>query len=158
MRSSRVLESVTELPRVAVARTLRAHPEWSLANLLGVIERGGPRAAALGGLTIAELLEGSATTDAPSIDHVRRRRAMRCNGLEFDRLVFEVLCEAPGEVGASHLRARLGGPRWKLQSSLGRLVATGKVIRTGTTSATRYEGMGALADALTRTSTEVKHG
>jgi hypothetical protein len=138
IRTNRVLESIAELPRLAVARTLRAHPEWSLANVFGVIERGGPRAAALGALTIAELLEGSAITDAPSIDYVRRRRAMRCNGAEFDRLVLEVLCEAQGEVGASYLRARLGGPRWKLQSSLGRVVAAGKVIRTGTTSATRY--------------------
>jgi hypothetical protein len=138
MRSNPVLESVAELPRVAVARTLRAHPEWSLENLFGVIECGGPRADALGGLTIAELLDGSATKDASSIDQVRRRRAMRCNGAEFDRLVFEVLCEARHDVASGYLRARLGGPRWKMQSSLGRLVASGEVVRHGSTSATRY--------------------
>jgi hypothetical protein len=141
MRSSRVLESVEELPLLAVARTLRAHPEWSLANLFGVIERGGPRADALGRLTIAELLDGGASEGCSNIDPVRRRRAMRCNGAEFDRHVFEVLCEAGDEVASGYLRARLGGPRWKMQDSLGRLVHTGKVIRSGTTSATRYRAV-----------------
>jgi hypothetical protein len=141
MRSSRVLDSVAQLPRLAVARTLRAHPEWSLENLFGVIECGGPRADALGGLTIAELLEGGATTDAPSIDHVRRRQAIQQSGAEFDRLVFEVLCEVRDDVASGYLRARLGGPRWKMQGSLGRLVGAGKVVRSGTTSATRYRAV-----------------
>jgi hypothetical protein len=52
--------------------------------------------------------------------------------------VFEVLYEARGDVGAGYLRARVGGPRWKLQDSLGRLIAAGKVIKIGSTSATRY--------------------
>jgi hypothetical protein len=59
MRSDRVLESVAELPRLAMARTLRAHPEWSLENVFGVIERGGPRSDALGRVSIAELLDGA---------------------------------------------------------------------------------------------------
>jgi hypothetical protein len=129
MRSSRVLESVSELPRLAVARTLRAHPEWSLANVFGVIERGGPRADALGKLTIAELLDN---------DRARRSRAMGLQGPQFDQLVFEVLREAGGDVASSYLRARLGGPRWKMQDSLGRLVGAGRVVRRGATSATRY--------------------
>jgi hypothetical protein len=140
MRSSRVLESVAELPRLTIARTLRAHPQWSLANVFGVIERGGPRAAALGRLTIAELLDG-ANEHSLNNDRARRGRAMRCNGTEFDQLVLEVLREAPGEVASGYLRARLGGPRWKMQDSLGRLVGTGKVIRNGTTSATRYRAV-----------------
>jgi hypothetical protein len=141
MRSSRVLESVEELPLLAVARTLRAHPEWSLANLFGVIERGGPRADALGRLTIADLLDGSASEGRPIIDRAHRWQAMQQSGPEFDQLVFEVLCEAREDVAAGYLRARLGGPRWKLQGSLGRLVTAGKVIRSGTTSATRYRAV-----------------
>jgi hypothetical protein len=141
MRSDRVLESVAELPRIAVARTLRAHPEWSLENLFGVIERGGPRADALGRLTIADLLDFGAIEGRPIIDHARRSRAMQQSGSKFDQLVLEVVCEALEDVAAGYLRARLGGPRWKLQGSLGRLVAAGKVVRSGTTSATRYRAV-----------------
>lgn len=39
---------------------------------------------------------------------------------------------------AAYLRARVGGPRWKLQASLRRLVNAGLVERSGSTSATRY--------------------
>jgi hypothetical protein len=135
---SRVLDSVAELPRLAVARTLRAHPHWSLANVFGVIEGGGPRADALGQLTIGDLLRGD---PCESIDHVRLARAVRLRGAEFDQIVFEVLCEARCDVGAGYLRARVGGPRWKVQASLGRLVATGKVARSGNTSTTRYRAV-----------------
>lgn len=141
MRSSRVLESIAELPRLAVVRTLRAHPEWSLESLFGVIERGGPRADVLGGLTIAELLDGDAGESCSHIDPVRRRQAMRCNGAAFDQLVFETLCEARDDVASGYLRARLGGPRWKMQKSLHRLVAAGKVVTSGATSATRHRAV-----------------
>jgi hypothetical protein len=140
MRSSRVLESIGELPRLAIARTLRAHPEWSLANVFEVIERRGPRAAALGKLTIAELLDGP-SEQPPIIDHARHRRATQCDGVEFDQLVFEVLCEARVEVASGYLRAQLGGPRWKMQKSLHRLQAAGKVVTTGATSATRHRAV-----------------
>jgi hypothetical protein len=123
-----------------LARTLRAHPEWSLENVLGVIESGGPRADALGRLTIAELL-GDASEDCSDIDRVRLARALRRRGAKFDQIVFEVLCEASAEVQAAYLRARVGGPRWKLQASLGRLVGAGKVVRSGTTSTTRYRAV-----------------
>jgi hypothetical protein len=138
MRSDRVLD----LPRLVVARTLRAHPEWSLENVLGIIERGGPRAAALGRLTVAELVDTDAGESCPDIDRARRWRATQRTGAAFDRLVFEVLCEAPGPVAACYLRARLGGPRWKLQASLHRLLAAEKIERTGRTSGVRYSPTG----------------
>jgi hypothetical protein len=128
------------LEQHVLARTLRGHPEWSLENVLGIIESGGPRADALGGLTIAELLDGP-DEERPILDLVRRRRATRCKGDEFDQLVLEVLCEAGDEVAAGYLRDRLGGPRWKLQDSLRRLVPAGKVARSGTTSKTRYQAV-----------------
>jgi hypothetical protein len=111
---------------------LRAHPEWSLANVFEVIERGGPRAAALGKLTIAELRDD---------DRARRSRAMLLQGPGFDQLVFEVVREAGGDVASGYLRVRLGGPRWKMQDSLGRLVAAGKIARSGNTSTTRYRAV-----------------
>jgi hypothetical protein len=140
MRSRRVLDPVAELPRLALARTLRAHPEWLLANVFGVIKRGGPRAAALGKLTIGELLDGPCEKPT-SIDRARHRRATRCNGAEFDQLVFEVLCEAQDDVASGYLRARLGGPRWKMQKSLRRLHEAGKVVTSGATSATRHRAV-----------------
>jgi hypothetical protein len=140
MRSDRVLERVENLPRLAVARALREHPEWTLENVLEVIERGGPRAAALGQLTIAELVDlcGDPIEARPHIDHARRWRAMQLQGADFDQLVLEALREAPGEVAASYIRARLGGPRWKLQASFHRLIAAGRIERTGNTSGVRY--------------------
>ncbi|WP_146662087.1 hypothetical protein [Enhygromyxa salina] len=74
----------------------------------------------------------------PPIQRGRLERASRASGEEFDACVVEVLGEAPRRVGAAYLRARLGGPRWKLLGSLRRLIAAGVVERTGVTSGTRY--------------------
>jgi hypothetical protein len=141
MRSDRVLASEVDLPRLVVARTLRAHPEWSLEDVFGVIERGGPRAAVLGRLTIAELVHADVGESCPDIDRARRWRAMQRHGAAFDQLVFEVLCEATGPVAASYIRARLGGPRWKLQASYHRLMVAKRIKRTGNTSGVRYHAV-----------------
>jgi hypothetical protein len=138
MQFDRVLASELDLPRLVVARTLRAHPEWLFADVAGIIERGGPRADALGRLTIADLVHTNADESRPDIDRARRWRAMQRSGAAFDQLVFEVLCEAPREVASSYVRARLGGPRSKLQASFHRLLAAGKIKRTGNTSGVRY--------------------
>jgi hypothetical protein len=92
-------------------------------------------------LTIADLVAAEANEVRPAVDRSRRWRAMRLRGAPFDQLVFEVLCEAPGEVASGYLRAQLGGPRWKLKDSLERLVAAGKVVKRGMTSATRYRAV-----------------
>lgn len=141
-----------------LARTLREHPDWSLADLFAFIDSGRDLAVALGELTIADLrVEPSAprlvdalqrtrssnpSTRTTTLDPARRRRALQLGGVQFDHVLFEVLCEARVAVGARYLRARVGGPRWKLQDALGRLIAAGKVIKIGTTSATRYRVMG----------------
>jgi hypothetical protein len=145
MRSSRVLASDDDLPRLVLARTLREHPEWLFADVAGIIERGGPRADALGRLTIAELVHAGVGESCPDIDRARRWRAMQRTGAAFDQLVFEVLCEAPGPVAASYIRARLGGPRWKLQASYRRLMAAKRIKRTGNTSSVRYHAVGVQA-------------
>jgi hypothetical protein len=137
--------------RYVLARTLREHPEWRLEDLFAFIDDGRGLAAVLGELTVADLcvepdstaLLVDAVTPARSRAHrdaTRLRRALRAEGAAFDELVFEVLCDA-GEVGAAYLRARLGGPRWKLQNSLGRLIAAGQAVKRGNTFATRYRAV-----------------
>jgi len=135
-----------EAERRAVLTVLRGHPEWTLGHVFSHLEQNGPRAPLLRDLTLGELLEdprlnqiGLADDGGPPIDRKRRAEARRLTGERFDECVRAVLDEANGTpVGAAYLRARVGGPRWKLQGSLRRLVAAGLVQRSGTTSATRY--------------------
>lgn len=126
--------------RRAVVSVLRSHPEWTLDHLAAVLEDGGARAPVLGSLTVGELLDDVAPTDyGLPIDPRRLTAARRARGHEFDAYVYEVLAEVDGRrVRASYLRARVGGPRWKLQAALRRLSAAALVHRTGTTSGTRY--------------------
>jgi hypothetical protein len=136
------------LQQHVLAQTLRMHPEWSLEELFGFIDRGRGLAPALGKLRVSDLFvepDGATLladameprTPDEGVDPRRRMRAEQLEGELFDQLVLEVLREA-AEVKASYLRERLGGPRWKLQGSLGRLVRAGKASRSGTTSATTY--------------------
>ena len=132
--------------RRAVVTVLRAHPEWTLGHLFGHLEQGGARANLLRNLTFGELLAdpGPATNGlppdgGPPINRVRLAAARRAAGAEFDEHVQSVLAEAGGRaVAAAYLRARVGGPRWKLQDSFRRLTAAGAIERSGTTSGTRY--------------------
>jgi hypothetical protein len=122
-----------EAERLALVIVLREHPEWSLADLLERMQVNDSRAAALRQLTVREL------TIDPKIARVRLVRARRASGPAFDELVYRVIIEAGRRVDASHLRAHLGGPRWKLQASLGRLTAARRITRSGATSNSRYE-------------------
>ncbi len=136
--------SRASLERYVLVRTRQAHPQWSLEDLFTFIDSGTPRAAALGKLTIADLwhepdIGPIDEIEGTTIDRARRRRAQRLTGAAFDQLVLEDLRAAGVAVGVSYLRARLGGPRSKLQDSLGRLIAAGKAMKFGTTSATRYQ-------------------
>jgi hypothetical protein len=136
--------------RRAFVTALRKTPCATLAEIRAFIEAGGEQGMWLGAVTIGELITPPPRTARgarPSlpIDRLRLNRAKRCTGADFDALVYEVLGEAGGCVGASTLRERVGGPRWKLQGSLRRLVEAGKVLRTGVTSDTRYL---AIAGAL----------
>jgi DNA-binding IclR family transcriptional regulator len=128
--------------RRAVLDALRSHPDWNLQQLVDVLDRGSSTAIVLGSLTIGELLEDVRVlrdTADPPIDRRRLAMAQQQSGAEFDALVRDVLVEADGRlIRASYLRARVGGPRWKLQAALRRLVAAGLVERSGTTGMTRY--------------------
>ena len=117
--------------RATLILAFRSHPEWTLAQLL---ELDGTEA----GSWLERVRVGDLWTKADRIDLDGLARAMRLRGPEFDACVLMVIREAPGIVGAAYLRNRVGGPRWKLQASLGRLADAGEVERSGTTSATRY--------------------
>jgi hypothetical protein len=109
--------TIDELERFAVLRVLRGHPEWPIGAVLAYVENGGAKAETLRGLTLAELVGDADTLHdrRPLIDVGRLRRAETTHGVQFDRLVLVVLLEAgPRAVAAGYLRARLGGPRWKL--------------------------------------------
>jgi len=119
-----MIESAPEFDAQAVALVIRAHPHWTLSQLRHVL---GPR-----------LLEQIRVADLWTAKDPVRAQVERESGPTFDACVLRVLREASRPLRASDVRERVGGPRWKLQASLGRLVAAGLVARKGATSATRY--------------------
>lgn len=132
--------------RLALASVLRAHPHWSLEQLLAHIEAGGMLAEELASVTILELT--SAPTDllhvsaSGVIDISRLRRVQQLEGESFVEIVAEILAEAEGPVQASYLRDRAGGPRWKLTKALRTLHSRGLVERRGFTSNTSWRYVG----------------
>jgi hypothetical protein len=132
--------------RRAVLTVLRCHPEWTLGHVFSHLECSGSRARVHRDLTLGELCEDPrldqitlAADGGPPIDRRRLADAMELVGEHFDACVRAVLDEAGGvPVASAYLRARVGGPRWKLQASLRRLIDAGLVDRSGSTSATRY--------------------
>jgi hypothetical protein len=128
-----------------VIRVIRSHPEWTLLQLREYAEGPGPGSTVLGSVTVHELRVCDERDrvelppdGGPPIQHARLENAKRARGDNFDAYMREVLGEVSRPVGAAYLRARLGGPRWKLLGSLRRLVDAGVVERTGATSATLY--------------------
>lgn len=144
------LESLlVEAEKLALVRVIQSHPEWTLADVLTYATDDHPRAAVLLGLTFRELMADPGAELAmpddggPVVRAGRLAQAKRATGPSFDEYVLAVLAEASGPVKAAYLRARVGGPRWKRQASLQRLLAAGRAKRNGTTSATRYWHVGA---------------
>ena len=131
-----------ECERRALVAVLRARPELTLERLHDCFA--GPYGATLRTITVGELLAAAAPSTLPEdggppIDRGALALAERSRGEAFDRLVYEAVAGAQGRfVSARYLRARVGGPRWKLQASLGRLVEAGRILRRGVTSSTRY--------------------
>ena len=130
--------------RRAVVLVLRSHPDWTLGQVFSQLD--GPKSEAVEAVTLGELIGVPVDDDrrelapdgGPPIDRRRLERARRIRGEAFDEHLLAVLREAPGPVAASYLRARVGGPRWKVQAATRRLELAGKIRRTGRTSATRY--------------------
>lgn len=121
-----------ETTRLALVITLREHPDWTLADVFARMDCADSHATALRDLTIRDLIT------PPAIGPVRLAIARRAKGPKFDAMVHQVVLASTHPVKACDLRARVGGPRWKLQASLGRLVDAGKIERTGRTAGTRY--------------------
>lgn len=132
--------------RRALVAVLRSRPEMTLDKLQDCFS--GRYGATLRTITVRELLEAEVELElpddgGPAIDRGALEQAKRLTGEAFDACVLRVLDGAGGRpVSASYLRARVGGPRWKLQNSLKRLVESGKVERRGVTSSTRYRSLG----------------
>jgi hypothetical protein len=125
--------------KAGLVRVLRSHPELTLRNVLAYANGGGPRAAVLLDLTLRELTTPVMPDDGgPAIDTERLEQAKRAQGSHFDDLVLTVLEVASCPVRAAYLRARVGGPRWKLQRSLRRLFEAKATDRSGRSGATRY--------------------
>lgn len=146
------LESIlNDAERKALVAVLRARPELTLDKLQDCFD--GRYGATLQSITVRELLEAQVEIELPEdggpmIDRSALEQAKRLNGPEYDRYVLRAIYSAGGRpVSAGYLRARVGGPRWKLQGSLRRLVDAGEIERSGVTSSTRYQPTGEVQPA-----------
>ena len=129
MRSQ--LEQVIEVRVLAAA--LHLMKDRPLAELIEFVDKRG----AANGLERVRLEDLAHPPSSTVVE--RRQRAEATRGKEYDSLALGVLLEAEGEyVGPSHLKLRLGGPRWKIRSSMNRLEKRGEVCRTGSTSDRKY--------------------
>ena len=129
MRSA--LESMID--RHILAAALHLMKDRSLAELVEFVDK---RGAATG---LERVRLGDLALEPSSAVVERRLRAEATRGKEYDSLALGVLLEAKGEfVGPSYLKLRLGGPRWKLRSSMNRLEEQGEVCLTGSTSDRKY--------------------
>ncbi|MCA9701936.1 MAG: hypothetical protein KC431_30725 [Myxococcales bacterium] len=146
---NRIEDLLAQAERRALVAVLRAKPEITLDKLQDCF--GGRHGSTLRSITVAELRTAPTGLETPAdggppIDHPLRVAAEGLEGDAFDRVVLRVVRQAAGRaVSASYLRARVGGPRWKLQNSLRRLVDAKLVARSGITSSTRYRAI-SLAD------------
>ncbi|PRP92228.1 hypothetical protein ENSA5_50300 [Enhygromyxa salina] len=145
------LETIlNEAERRALVAVLRSRPELTLDMLEDCF--GGRYGATLESITVRELIETRIELELPDdggppIDRGALEQAKRLSGEAFDACVLQAICSAGGHaVSARYLRVRVGGPRWKLLSSLRRLVEAGEVERSGVTSSTRYRPLTILRD------------
>ena len=147
--NNRLETILSKAERRALVAVLRSRPELTLDKLQDCF--GGRYGATLRTITVRELLEAELELElpddgGPAIDRSALEQAKRLTGEAFDACVLRALDGAGGRpVSAGYLRARVGGPRWKLQGSLRRLVDAGEVERRGVTSSTRYRSL-ALRD------------
>lgn len=143
--SSRLETILNEAERKALVAVLRSRPDLTLEKLQDCFI--GRYGDTLRSITVGELIELDVLgveldlpeDGGPPVDRSVLELAKHSNGEIYDGLVYDVIVGAGGHpVSASYLRARVGGPRWKLQGSLRRLADAGKIHRNGVTSSTRY--------------------
>jgi hypothetical protein len=132
---------VREQILATAAQLLRAHPDATLGDL---VDPPGAAGLVLRSLTLAELLALGADEKAE-----RLATAGKLQGRDFDAMVLRELAEHEQRLAEAGIRyyigmsraqlvERVGGPRWKIQAAMRRLVGVGKVTRSGITSGTRY--------------------
>ena len=126
-RKPRAKPQLNGLQRYALTKMVSDNPELTLADLAERVCGAGLGLA----VAVGDLLQLSTPDPCTA-------RPEHASGPIYDRIVLDVITEAGVWVAARHLRPHVGGPRWKLQSSLGRLVAAGVVERKGKTSDTWY--------------------
>ncbi|EDM78361.1 hypothetical protein PPSIR1_05916 [Plesiocystis pacifica SIR-1] len=143
---------VAETERHVLVCALRKHPSWTLGELVDYVVQGGERAQTLRAVRLEELIGGEQEVvvvgrraHSKGLVLERLEAARQATGELFDEFVREVLDEAmsdpdvdQGWIDGRFLRNQVGGPRWKLQASLTRLVNAGQVERKGRTNSTRY--------------------
>lgn len=143
--SNRLETILNEAERRALVAVLRARPELTLEKLQDCFT--GRYGETLRSITVGELIELEAGVELPEdggppIDRAVLELAKRSSGEDYDLLVYDAIVAANGRaVSAGYLRARVGGPRWKLQGSLRRLVDAQQIERHGVTSSTRYRAV-----------------
>lgn len=121
---------------VSVLHLLRDRP---LSELLDLVDKRGTRNG-LANVTLNELAHCQCRSLVKA-----RRLAEASHGPAYDALVLRVLLEADGHfVPTSSLHARVGGPRWKLRSSLARLEKQGYVSHFGATCDRKYAAIWTL--------------
>ncbi len=123
MTHSTAFEGVLTLAvRSAIICELVDRPETLLSELSTLML--GDLGEIIGEIRICELLEA---------------RAMSASRSVYDRRIVEaVQAAATLSVSPAYIRERVGGPRWKRQDAILRLIESGEIVRTGTTSGTRY--------------------
>jgi hypothetical protein len=149
--STRLETILNEAERRALVAVIRARPDLTLDKLQDCF--GGRYGDTLRTITVRELLESQIDIElpddgGPAIDRGALEQAKRLTGEAFDACVLRAIWSAGGRpVSAGYLRARVGGPRWKLQGSLRRLVDAGEIERNGVTSSTRYRPLSVMESA-----------
>jgi hypothetical protein len=142
-------EALERKQRAAIIDQLRADRDLTIDELIRVREAQGD---SLGDITVGELISGRPGRSARP---ARRKRAARkarrrggrkkvdtrtAEGRElYDASVFQAVKSAKGSVTADAVREQVGGTGDQMRRSLGRLVDTKKVKRSGRGRGTKYE-------------------
>lgn len=133
MSTNHLEHAFRSVERQLLLDLLRAHPEWTLATVFAELERNERRRWLLEELTIGDVL----ALAIPSI--VPNDPLLSMSSGEIDEALLRLLAEAAGAfVRMRDLATRIDVPRYRLQSSLRRLTAAGRVERVGATVCTRY--------------------
>ncbi len=106
----------------AIICELVDRPETLLSEILPLLS--GEFGNVIGEIRVCELLEAREGS-APNSDYD-------------SRIVEVVRAASTMSVSPAYVRERVGGPRWKRQAAILRLVEAGQIVRTGVTSGTRY--------------------